>query len=170
MNQNQHGKTGLNGQNGFSNNGGEGQKISSDQLDELLAAAGIAFDDEDTKEAARNDRNLKWEILNARLKELCVKKSEPQKGKAKRPVKPRASRKSVSYKKISSMDVTIIDSTGGPTYNPHEAAAMLGVTVWAVRKQIQRGSLVAEIVDNAYQISHNELTRKLRQAFRNKKR
>lgn len=60
MNQNQHGKTGLNGQNGFSNNGGEGQKISSDQLDELLAAAGIAFDDEDTKEAARNDRNLKW--------------------------------------------------------------------------------------------------------------
>lgn len=168
MNQNKHGKTGLNGQNDFSNTGGEGQKISSDQLDELLAAMGIAFDSEETKEKVRNDWEIKRELINARLDELMRKNSDSKKVKAKKPSKPKAPRKSVSYKKISSMDITIVENTGGPTYNLHEAADLLGVTIWAVRKQIQRGSLVAEIVNNAYQVPHKELTRKLRQAFRNK--
>lgn len=136
----------------------------SEEIKEFLKAFGIGYDDPEVRERLNNQKQL-LKILTARMKH-----QKECKESKKRPAKPRAKRKSASYRHLSMLDVVISSKDPHKLYNPHEAAEFLGLTVWAVRKRIQRGTIYAELVDNAYVIPHAELVRKIRQAFHFKKR
>ena len=66
-------------------------------------------------------------------------------------------RKTMSLARLTMPEFQVQNPAGDVLLNVRQAACLLGLSVWAIRKRIQRGTIKAQLIGNAYYMLRSTL-------------